>query len=204
MLDRFRSLPLWALLPIVFVLVAVIDIGFSAMTPDDHQRFAAHLVSGLIYAAVMTAFVGIMISVRRRRAGGAANLTEMQHALRSGELPQDADARTWLPEFERWERQFRRNRWTAPIVFGLATLLAVWLATQNGPAWLLFGVLFVGVTVWSVLSSNRYLGRLHRMIAELRQRPAAQGFVPDDAPAPTPGAVWPTAPHDVASDVEHR
>lgn len=190
-MDRFNRLPLPVLLPIMFVLVGSVYFGVGFLGDPSRVNVGARLVGALFYAATMTVVFGIVIGVRRRRAGGADAVTDMQKTMRTGVVPDDVDTGRWTAELERYRRQWRRNRWLAPVVFGLFSALSVVMAVSVGPVWLLFLVFFLGFLGFTLWQTRRGLRNTERALTELaRRRPSA------GAPAAaTPGATW-TLPAD--------
>jgi len=198
-MDRIRRLPLPALLPIMFVVVGGAYFAIGFVTGHAGESIADRLVSALIYAAVLTIGFGVLIAVRRRKAGGADELSRMQRAFKAGTVPPAVDPAVWIPMFEKWRRQYRRNRWFGPVVFGLFTALGVWLAVTERPVWWLYVALFLGLVVWSVLATPRALRKIDAMLEDLRRRPitSAPADSAPGTPQPTAGAAW-TLPGDEA------
>lgn len=190
-MDRFNRLPLPVLLPIMFVLVGSVYFGVGFLGDPSRVNVGARLVGALFYAVTMTVVFGIVIGVRRRRAGGADAVTDMQKTMRTGVVPDDVDTGRWTAELERYRRQWRRNRWLAPVVFGLFSALSVVMAVSVVPVWLLFLVFFLGFLGFTLWQTRRGLRNTERALTELaRRRPSA------GAPAAaTPGATW-TLPAD--------
>ncbi|WP_267424046.1 MULTISPECIES: hypothetical protein [unclassified Curtobacterium] len=198
-MDRIRRLPLPALLPIMFVVVGGLYFLIGLAGDSSHEHVLARLIGALFYATGMTVVFGILIAVRRRKAGGADAVTAMQRTIRTGAVPADADTATWIPELERYRVRYRRNRWVVPVVFVLFAVTCVTLAISAGPVWWLFLVLFAGLCVYSVWETRRALRNLDASLEELRRRPmtsAPVGSTPG-TPQPTAGAVW-TLPGDEA------
>lgn len=191
-MERFRKSSLPVLLPVLFVLLAVLWFGIQFVTRPARQDVGALAIGSVVYAGLMTAFFGIAIARTRRRAGGADEVSRIRRAVKTGAVPPDADPAIWTPELERVQRQYRRTRWFGPVVFVLATALGIWLALTDGPVWWLFVAVFVGFLVWGVVDTRRALRRLPPMLEDLRQRPQRSA----DGPTPTPGATWtlPDAP----------
>ncbi|MGU3409691.1 hypothetical protein ACLBWP_06250 [Microbacterium sp. M1A1_1b] len=188
-MDRFRRLPLPVLLPVMFLVAGGAYFVIGLATTGGREGFVGRLVSAVFYAAGLTAVLGVLIARLRRRAGGAAELSRIQRSVKTGSVPPDADPTNWVPSLERLQRQSRRNRWLGPLVFGSATVLAVWLAVTSGPVWWLFVVAFVGFFAWTTFETRRALRTLPVMLAELRGRPLSP-TAPNAVPRTTPGARW--------------
>ncbi|WP_144715266.1 hypothetical protein [Curtobacterium pusillum] len=199
-MDRIRRLPLPALLPIVFVVVGALYFLLGLFSNPSGMHVVARLIGALFYAVAMTAFFGIAIAIRRRRAGGADAVNAMRHTIRTGELPADADTAAWTSELERYRVRYRRNRWSVPVMFVLFAALSVYLAASVSPFWWLFLLFFVGSCAYAMWDTRRALRNLDTAIAELQRRPVGTGAATGAAvPAPTVGASW-TLPESVDRD----
>jgi hypothetical protein len=198
-MDRIRRLPLPALLPILFVVVGGLYFLFGLAGNPSREHVVARLIGALFYATGMTVVFGILIAVRRRKAGGADAVTAMQRTIRTGAVPADADTTTWIPELERYRVRYRRNRWAVPIMFVVFAALCVTLALSASPVWWLFLVLFAALCAYSVWETRRALRNLDASLDELRRRPitSAPAGSALGTPQPTAGAVW-TLPSDGA------
>lgn len=200
-MDRFRRLPLPALLPIVFVVVGGLYFALGLLTDPRHLNVGARLLGALFYAVGMTVVLGITLARRRRKAGGAGAVTAMQRTTRTGVVPADVDTVRWTSELERYRVRYRRNRWAVPILVGLFIVLTICLALTIGPVWWLFLVLFVGLGAYSLWETRRALRNLDRALDELQRRPMSLG--PSGAsptvPGVTPGASW-TLPDATTDD----
>ncbi|ROP78668.1 hypothetical protein EDF18_1324 [Frigoribacterium sp. PhB107] len=169
-MARFRSLPLRALLPLLFVLLAALWLGIGVVVMPAEQPVIARLISTVVYAGAMTAFLGVVISRARRRAGGVDELSRMQAAVKAGALPVDVDSSTWIPMLEKWRDQNRRSRWLAPVVFTGFIALSLWLASTAGPVWFVLALVFLALLIVSTVSAWRGYDRLTRILDELRHR----------------------------------
>jgi hypothetical protein len=197
-MDRIRRLPLPALLPILFVVVGGLYFLIGLLTSPE-EPMPGRLVGTLVYAIIFSVGFGILIAVRRRKAGGADAVTAMQRTIRTGEVPADADTTSWIPELERYRVRYRRNRWAVPIMFVVFAALCVTLALSASPVWWLFLVLFAALCAYSVWETRRALRNLDASLDELRRRPitSAPAGSALGTPQPTAGAVW-TLPSDGA------
>jgi hypothetical protein len=198
MFDRFQKMPLWGTGVTVFVVAFAARMGFALAFPARHQDLTEQAISALVYAVFLAVILTVGLARRRRRAGGTAALAAMQRALKTGDTPQDADPRTWTPQFTQWERQLRRARWFGPVFFGVLATLGVFLAFAGdglGTLSPLLAALFVAVGVWSVVQAHHRLPRVRRVLDTLRQR--GQQWTVGDAPATATDAatgVDPAAP----------
>ncbi|MBT2501764.1 hypothetical protein [Curtobacterium sp. ISL-83] len=194
-MDRLRRLPLPALLPIVFVVVGGLYFLLGLLGNPSRIDVLARLLGSLFYALVMTVFFGVMIAIRRRKAGGADAVTAMQRTIRTGDVPAAVDTPTWLRELERYQVRYRRNRWALPVMFGIFAVLCVLLAFSLSPIWWLFLVLFAALGAYAVWETRRALRNLASALTELGHRPVAlsDGSVARTS-QPTPGASWTLPP----------
>ena len=169
-MARFRSLPLRALLPVLFVFTAAFWLGVGVIVMPSEQPLVARLIGTVFYAGAMTAFFGLAIKRARRGAGGVDELSRMQAAVKAGAVPPDVDTSTWIPMLERWQTQSRRTRWLAPVMFTGFIALSLWLAATAGPVWFVFGLFFLALLIVSTVSAWRGYDKLTRMLDELRSR----------------------------------
>jgi hypothetical protein len=170
-------------LPVFFALVFVVWTGIQLLfhLGDHSGRFEPQLigdiVGGLIFAAILTA----MFAWRRRRAGGATELAAMNRAVRTGELPEEAEPGPWDAELARRERLFTRQRWLSPLIFGLFAVVAIALLVTGGAGIGVSIVLlaaFLFLTVYSAFTSVRFLARVRSLRAQLRVGTPASGTGP--------------------------
>ena len=148
-------------------------------------------VSRLIEATRSVTEVRLGVSVRGALALVRAAKTLAAASGRHYVVPDDVNTGRWTSELERYRRQWRRNRWLAPVVFGLFSVLSVVMAVSVGPVWLLFLVFFLGFLGFTLWQTRRGLRNTERALAELgRRRPS-----PGTPAAATPGATW-TLPSD--------
>ena len=169
-MARFRSLPLLALLPLLFVLLAALWLGIGVVVMPGDQPLIARLIGTVFYAGAITAFFGVVISRARRGAGGVDELSRMQAAVKAGAVPSDVDSSTWIPTLEKWQDQNRRSRWLAPVMFTGFVALSLWLASTAGPVWFVLALVFLALLIVSTVSAWRGYDKLTRMLDELRSR----------------------------------
>jgi hypothetical protein len=179
-MDRFRSLPLPALLPILFVLVGGLYFAIGLVSDPSRGALVARAVSSLVYAVLMTTFFGFLIAYRRRRAGGTETAAAIQRAVRTGDLPAHVDHVVWTRELESTRKRYRNNRFLVPIMAVLFVAFSIWAATTISPFWWLILVLLVGTCAYSVWETRRALRNIERLLTALRggwtveQRDASQ------------------------------
>lgn len=191
MLNRYlQRLPMWALVPIMFVLVGAMYYGLSYLTRLDHTQ-GERLFGAGVYAVVFTLAFSIRIAVQRRRAGGAGEPARISAAVRTGTLPDEVDPAHWRAELERQRTLFRRNRWSMPIIMVVFAVVCGWLAFQEQPLWLVLLLILVVLAVVSLFQTRRALRNIPTLLEALSHRPDPRALS-DGAPQPTPGAHWPT------------
>lgn len=167
-MDRFRRLPLPALLPIVFVLVGGLYFVIGFASNPDGGELAARAIASLFYAVLMTIFFGFLIAYRRRRAGGTETAAAIQRAVRNGELPDDVDHVVWTRELESTRKRYRNNRVIVPIMVVVFAAFSVWAALTVSPSWWAILVLFVGMCAYSVWETRRALRNIEQLLTTLR------------------------------------
>jgi hypothetical protein len=124
----------------------------------------------VLFGGVMTA----LTAWQRRRNGGLHTLVRMNKAIKSGTVPEDAEPSLWVPALQRRRRQNEQVRWFSPIVFGLFTILGIWLITQepdNVIAWIIT-VLFVAIAIYSVVQSRMMVAKIDVVLAYLHAGPS--------------------------------
>ncbi|ROS47333.1 hypothetical protein [Curtobacterium sp. PhB78] len=167
-MDRFRRLPLPALLPILFVLVGGLYFAIGLVSNPDGAGLAARAIGSLFYAVLMTVFFGFLIAYRRRRAGGTEGAAAIQRAVRSGDLPDDVDHVVWTRELESTRKRYRNNRVIVPIMVVVFAAFSVWAALTVSPFWWAILVLFVGMCAYSVWETRRALRNIDHVLTTLR------------------------------------
>ncbi len=153
---RFQLRLQRASLKVIFTYYAVAfgflqAVGFGFFSAVNTRRsLIVGGVEGLLFACLMTSFAA---AGRRRdiaRTGSVQATALLDEAIRKGYMPTEPAERAALAGLiVRRQLQLNRTRWMNPLVFGLATLLAVVLTTE-GPLWpdgLLIPT-FIGFGVW--------------------------------------------------------
>ncbi|ROQ07218.1 MULTISPECIES: hypothetical protein [unclassified Curtobacterium] len=167
-MDRFRRLPLPALLPILFVLVGGLYFAIGLASNPDGGGLAARAIGSLFSAVLMTVFFGFLIAYRRRRAGGTEGAAAIQRAVRSGDLPADIDHVVWTRELESTRKRYRNNRVIVPIMVVVFAAFSVWAAMTVSPFWWAILALFVGMCAYSVWETRRALRNIEQLLTSLR------------------------------------
>lgn len=129
------------------------------------------LALGTVVAAVFFGVVfGGWAAGQRRAAGPAAGDRSLRRALRTGVLPPDVDVVAWRRAVEHRRTVTLRQRWSAPLSFGAATVLYVVLAVTSHPLWWLAAVAFCGLLVAVLVLTPRTLRTTSTLLDELDRR----------------------------------
>lgn len=163
--------PLYVQFAFSAVTFGLVTYGLDAGLSQHRDPWVVHLIGGVLYGALMTGFV----AWRRRKDGGAAQQLAFVTALKSGELPTDADPEVWGPLLEAKQRSIRRWRPWAIVEFAAFTGLAVALAVTQAPLWWAFTAFFLGIGVWlDVMGrrNTRRIGVLRTALAQRQKHPA--------------------------------
>ena len=147
--------------------------GLDAGLSHHRDSWVGHLIGGLLYGALMTGF----FAWRRRKDGGPSQQLALVTALKSGELPPDAEPEVWHPLLDARQRSLRRWRPWAIVEFTAFTGLAVALAVTQGPIWWAFAAFFVGMGVWLEVVGRRTRTRIEALRGTLAQREQQQNRV---------------------------
>jgi hypothetical protein len=181
--DRFRRLPLPALLPLLFVVLWSVWFAMGLLTGPGDFAPVERAIGAIAYATIATAGFGIMIAIRRRQAGGTEGAAAIQRAVRTGELPHDVDHVVWTRELESTRKRYRNNRVIVPIMVVVFAAFSVWAALTVSPFWWAILLLFVGVCAYSVWETRRALRNIDHLLTTLRgtwtvPEPSAPQFDP--------------------------
>ncbi|WP_439692320.1 hypothetical protein ACRQ4B_15690 [Curtobacterium sp. SP.BCo] len=167
-MDRFRKMPLPALLPIVFILVGGLYFGLGVVSDPTPGQLAGRAIAALVYAILMTVFFGFLIAYRRRRAGGTEQAAAIQRAVRSGDVPAGVDHVVWSRELESTRKRYRNNRVIVPVMAVLFGAFAVWAALAVSPFWWLILAVFLAMCAYSVWETRRALRNIEHLLGGLR------------------------------------
>jgi hypothetical protein len=166
--ERVASLPLG-----VYFAVATIIYGggqYLQAGLGDPRNFSTgsllvSLISGLVFGGLMT----LVVSRIRRRNGGRDNIIAISRSLKTGEVPAGVDTAQWMSVLAYQRRQAMWTRWASPLVFGLFTLLGVYLViTDDKPLDWIFVVVFVAIGALSTVFTARLIPRIDALEAKLR------------------------------------
>ncbi|MBF4624538.1 hypothetical protein [Clavibacter sp. VKM Ac-2872] len=187
--DRFQRAPLGIVFLVLALTVFLVRTLFGPLLLDDALspgRTVATLVSSLLIAGVMT----FVVARQRRRSGGAHTMAEVTTAVRTRQLPRDADPAAWIPALEWRRRQFRRSMWLMPVLVAVLVAMggaAIVLAPGSSAGWIIV-VVFLALGTVSVIQARRTIPRIDDLLSQLRERDASRGSATD------PAAAIPTRP----------
>jgi hypothetical protein len=182
--DRFQRAPLGIVFLVLAGLVVVVRLLVEALLLDDGLslgRTVATLIGSLLFAGVMT----LVVARQRRRSGGTDTMADVTTAVKERRLPIHADPAVWIPALEWRRRQFQRSLWLTPVLAVVAVasgVAAVVLIPDSIAGWIVV-VVFVGLTVASVVQVRRTLPRIDDLLRQLRARTDAHGQGAGAAPA---------------------
>jgi len=127
------------------------------------------LVGASFFGGVMTA----LVAWQRRRSGGAGTLVQINKAIKTGIVPEDAEPAIWVPALETRRRQNERARWLNPAIFGLFTILGIWLITQEPTDVVLWALIafFIAIAIFSVIQVPKTVKKIDVILAQLRPAP---------------------------------
>ncbi|MDH2442783.1 hypothetical protein QDR37_02375 [Amnibacterium sp. CER49] len=165
-----QRMPLPVYFVVLFVLVTGVGIGLRAA---DHHLTPFSLVLRLVYGLVLASVLTAAVARRRRRVGGTAAAADFQQALKTGEVPADADRDGWRQQLEIDRRRVARSRWFAAPFFGLIVLFGAYGLVAVPRAALWGGVLVVlglALGTFAVVQQRRVLPRIDRLLRRLDDR----------------------------------
>jgi hypothetical protein len=144
-------------------------LGFTTGTSSfTVLSIGTRAIAAILFGGFMTAY----FVWQRRRSGGRTLAIAVNQSVKSGTLPADAAAETWVPLLRRKEREFRMTRLVIPIVFGLFAVLGVYLIASDSRSVIvgaLCVVVCVGLGTFSVVAANRDLPKVRALIDQFSQ-----------------------------------
>jgi uncharacterized membrane protein YhaH (DUF805 family) len=170
-----RRTPLWILVLVIAAAYAALQLGMRLLRGKE---VAAEDVA--IYGAfgVVFGIFTLWMTVRTGRKGqslppGLPTASNIQKAISTGELPEQASAAQWEPELVRILVQERYMMWIGPILFGLFTAMGIFLIFDD-PEHPWFGVfvtpIFLGLTIWCQVSIPRRRVRIEKLLAQFPEK----------------------------------
>jgi hypothetical protein len=112
---------------------------------------------------------------------GPATARNLNRAIATGKLPEQAIPGEWVRGLQKIIRQDRRLIWLGLLELGLFTALGIFLILDR-PDYPWFGVLctalFAGITIWLPFSIRRRRMRIEALIAQLSEDQTVTGDAP--------------------------
>lgn len=184
-MARWRA---WLSQAPVVVVGLVVGVGFGVLTfvvnvSTGIEPFGwPALVGAVIGALVFGALMGVYINFQRKRAGGTTMAQSVTGAVKAGKLPDTATAQEWGPLLERRRRQAKLNRWLSPVVFGLFSLLSVYLIFTDRTRvvlWVAALLFFLALAIASPIQSQRQLPKIDSLEQQLADGASTNPVPPD-------------------------
>jgi hypothetical protein len=152
----------------------LVTYGIALLDGSSKLNFVSALIR-LGGALVVGGFMTAIIARQRRRDGGRNISIEINKAVKTDAVPEDANPSIWVPALQRRRTQNERAHWINPIGFGLFTLLGIWLITQDPTAvipWVIT-VFFIGIGVFSVIQARNLVAKIDALLQQLEGPSAA-------------------------------
>lgn len=170
-MNRFGNwrdgLPLGVFFALLFVVWTGMQLILRASDRGSLRTsdIAIYSIGGLIFAGLLTGLLAFL----RRRSGGSLVYTAINVAVRTGDLPEDAEPSFWAPELQRRHRALVRARISNPIIFGLFAVLGVALYFIGQPTIVavLLILFFVVYSVYNFFLCRRMLSRVQSLQRQL-------------------------------------
>ena len=164
----------WFRLPLVVRVALIITAWFSYAiailalnAPDSSSRVAMPVGVGCLLGAWVT--VGVDLGVHRK-FGSREQTIAYQRALRTGDLPADAEP-------DKWRRWLRGSRWSTAfaVMWIVPALWFGWMSSITSPSvyrWMPASV-FALLAAWGLVSVCRRGARIRRLTDEVKRRRAS-------------------------------
>ncbi|MEC5180151.1 hypothetical protein [Arthrobacter sp. CG_A4] len=147
--ELLRRTPLWLIALVVAVGWAAIQLGMRLLQGKEVVAEDIALTSAFgVVVGIFVLWFGRRVQAKERKLPpGSPTAANINKAISTGQLPEQASAEQWEAELIWILIRDRHTVWVAPLVFGLFTALALFLIFDN-PEHPWFGVvcavLFVG------------------------------------------------------------
>ena len=163
----------WFRLPLVVRVALIITAWFSYAiailalnAPDSSSRVAMPVGVGCLLGAWVTVSVDLRM---HRKFGSREQTIAYQRALRTGELPADAEP-------DKWRRWLRGSGWSTAfaVMWIVPALWFGWMSSitsQSGYRWMP-ATAFALLALWGIVSVCRRSARIKRLQDALKRRPA--------------------------------
>lgn len=171
-----KRLPTWMAGVVMAVMFAVFWFAAGFITTPE-LGFGARALLSVSVGAFYGIFMGLWLSRMRRSYGRVAQGREFSRAVRRGIVPSDVDIEPWRRALHAHQRQYRPLRWAGPALYVPMTALAIWLAVTGQPLFWVGAALFLGVGIFTAITTPRVLRNTTSMLHELDRRDAVQRLV---------------------------
>jgi hypothetical protein len=148
-----RRTPLWILVLVFAIAWAALQLGMRLLRGKEvaAEDVAIYGVFGVVTGILMLVVARWVLKRERKLPPGSPTATNIKRAIATGELPEHASAKAWVPELNKIIRQERHMMWAGPLIFGLFTVMGIFLVFGD-PEHPWFGVLgtalFLGIAIW--------------------------------------------------------
>ncbi|MHA7218295.1 hypothetical protein ACX80L_05330 [Arthrobacter sp. MDT1-48-3] len=172
-----RRTPNWIIFLVIAVLYAVFLLGKDLLTGETVvlADVALAVLSGLALSAVIF-WVNRWKSAReKKKPSGSPTQTNVERAMSTRRIPDDASAEQWVPELRKAIRADRVMAWIGPLLFGAFGVMGIYLIIDNPEHpwfWILATIFFFSVGAWYPIWTRR---RRKKLLALIAQFPTAGG-----------------------------
>jgi hypothetical protein len=169
--ELLRRAPRWLIALVVAVGWAAIQLGMR------YLRGKEVVAEDVAFASAFGVAIGIFVvwfgrrvqAKERNLPPGSPTPANIQKAISTGQLPEQASAEQWEAELIWILIRDRHTVWVAPLVFGLFTALAVFLIFDSPEhPWfgVVCGVLFLVLAIWLPAWERRRRARIRELMAQ--------------------------------------
>lgn len=164
-----RRTPLWILVLVIATPYAAVQLGMRLLRGKEvgAEDVAIYGAFGVAFG-IFTLWMGVR-AARKDSAlpPGSPTATNLKKAISTGQLPEHASAELWEPELITILIQERRWAWIGAVVFGLATVLGVFIIFDPGEnPWVgvVCSVVFLSLAVGFPLWVRHRRPRIQRLL----------------------------------------
>jgi hypothetical protein len=178
-LRLLRRPPRWLIVLVIAVVWAAMQLGLRLLRGKEVAADDV-VVYGAFGVALGIFTLWLASRARAKEQGlppGSPTAANIQKAMSSGHLPEQASAEQWEAELIWTLISDRHMVWVGPLVFGLFTALGVFLMfDQPGHLW--FGALrttlFLSITIGFPFWVRRRRARIQKLLAQLSDEMPSQ------------------------------
>ena len=148
-----RRTPLWVLVLVFAIAWAGVQLGMRLLQGKEvaTEDVGMYGFFGVVNGILMLVVTRWVLRRERKLPPGSPTATNIKKAIATGRLPEYASAGQWEPELDKIIRQERHMTWIGPLLFGLFTVMCVFLVFDDPEhPWfgVVCGVVFLGLGVW--------------------------------------------------------